>query len=182
MHTDLNEHWLRQVKFSDDDNYEDVEDVEDDAGEDESSVDLEDDAGKDVEDDDGEDESSVDVVSRAEERIVSQWREVSADEQHEMRQDVDKILQPLGSETRLVVMERVNGIAVLFICMTLAAVMNLRDHFRSRQLRDIIMKLFTVLSRATRTVDIKRLTWPVTQSELQSSFFSPVPGYQVSHC
>ena len=131
---------------------------------------------KDVEDDDGEDESSVDVVSRTEKRIVSRWREVSANEQHEMRQDVDEILQPLGSETRLVVMERVNGIAVLFICMTLAAVMNLRDHWRSRKLRDIVEKLFTVLSRATRTFYINRLTWPLTQFELQSSFFSPVPG------
>jgi len=31
------------------------------------------------------DESSVDDVTRTEDRIVSQWREVSADEQHQLR-------------------------------------------------------------------------------------------------
>jgi len=152
VHAELAEWSLTQAEFSDSDDNEDVED------------------------DDSEDVSSVDVVSQADARIVSRWREVSANEKHEMRQDVDEILQPLGSETRLVVMERVSGIAFLFICMTLAAVMNLRNHWRSRKLRDIVKKLFTVLSRATRTFYINRLTWPLTQFELQSSFFSPVPG------
>ena len=44
-------------------------------------------------------ESSVD-------RIVSQWREVSADEQSQLREQIDEILRPLDLQTRLVVMQR----------------------------------------------------------------------------
>ena len=53
-------------------------------------------------------ESSVGDVVRCEDRIVSQWREVSADEQHELRGKFEDILRPLGFSTRLLVMERAN--------------------------------------------------------------------------
>jgi len=49
------------------------------------------------------DESSVDDVVQAEDRIVSQWREVSADEKHQMHEQFDEILRPLGLQTRLLV-------------------------------------------------------------------------------
>jgi len=51
-------------------------------------------------------ERSVADVSETENVIVSQWRDVSADEQHQLRDRVDEILRPLGFKTRLVVMER----------------------------------------------------------------------------
>ena len=51
-------------------------------------------------------EPSVDVMR--EDVTVSQWRDVSADEQHEMRQQFDEILRPLGLQCRLVVIERAN--------------------------------------------------------------------------
>jgi len=40
--------------------------------------------------------------------IVSQWREVSADEQHRLRDSVDEILRPLGLETSMLVVRRAN--------------------------------------------------------------------------
>ena len=40
--------------------------------------------------------------------IVSQWREVSADEKSQLRERFDEILRPLGYETSLVVMRRAN--------------------------------------------------------------------------
>jgi len=52
-------------------------------------------------------ESSVDV-SGTEDVIVSQWRDVSADEEHQMRQQVDEIIRPLGFETSLLVIRRAN--------------------------------------------------------------------------
>ena len=42
-------------------------------------------------------ESSADDIIQCEDRIVSQWREVSADEQHEMREKFDEILRPFRS-------------------------------------------------------------------------------------
>ena len=89
---------------------------------------------------------SVRGVRQTEERIVSRWKEVRANEKHELRDEVDKILRPLGDETRLVVMERTNNIVLCFVCMTLTAVMGLRDLWRSQQLRDILKSLFNVLS------------------------------------
>ena len=119
-------------------------------------------------------ERSVNDVSETENVIVSQWREVSADEQHELRDKVDEILRPLGLETRLLVMRRANGIALYFICLTLSAVMSLRDQWLSRELTDIVEELFTLLSTASRTVRVKRLIWPVTEYErsLQGKEFS----------
>ena len=52
------------------------------------------------------DESSVDDVTQTEDRIVSQWREISSDEQHRLRDRVDEIFRPLGLKMRLVVIER----------------------------------------------------------------------------
>ena len=51
------------------------------------------------------DESSV---RQTEDRIVSQWREVSADEKHQLRDKFDDMLRPLGYETSLVVIRRAN--------------------------------------------------------------------------
>jgi len=123
-------------------------------------------------------ERSVDDVVRREDRIVSQWREVSTDEKHWLRDKFDEILRPLGYETSLVVIRRANSLALYFICMTLAALMSLRDQWRSRQLRDIVLSLFTFLSGATDTVYVKRLIWPLSDYERCLDFFSPVQGKQ----
>ena len=121
-------------------------------------------------------ESSYEDGRQTEDRIVSQWREVSADEKHELRDKFDEILRPLGLQTRLVVVERANSHALYFICMTLAALMSLRDQWRSRQLRDIIESLFTFLSRASRTVRVKRLAWPLSDYKRCLEFFRTVQG------
>ena len=54
------------------------------------------------------DERTVNDVSETENIIVSQWSDVSADEQHELRDRVDEIVRPLGLETRLAVIRRAN--------------------------------------------------------------------------
>jgi len=79
------------------------------------------------------DESSVDDVSRTEHRIVSQWRAVSADEKHQMREQVDEILRPIGLQTRLLVVERANSLALYFLCMALSAVIRLRVQWSSSE-------------------------------------------------
>jgi len=114
-------------------------------------------------------------VTQCEDRIVSQWREVSADEKHELRERVDEILRPLGFEISLAVIRRANSIALYFICMTLAALMSLRDQWRTGQLRDIVQSLFSLLA-GTDKVYIKRLTWPVTDYERCLKFFTSVNG------
>ena len=108
--------------------------------------------------------------------IVSLWRQVSADERHK----VHEILRPLGFETRLLVMRRASSIALYFICLTLSAVMSLRDHWRSQELRDIVQELFTLLSGVTRRVWVKRLTWLLTDYERCLEVFSSVHGKQVA--
>jgi len=121
-------------------------------------------------------EYSVDDVGRAEDVIVSQWREVSANEQHQVHEQVDEILRPLGFETRLLVIRRANSLALYFLCLTLSALMSLRDKWRSRQLREIVQKFFTFLSGATDKVYIKRLIWPVSDYERCVEFFSYLQG------
>jgi len=116
----------------------------------------------------------VNDVSQTE--IVSQWRDVSADEQHKLHDKVDEILRPLGLETRLLVMRRANGIALCFICLTLSAVRSLRDQWRSQQLRDIVKNLFNLLCTACHKDPVKRLIWPVTEYEQCLDFFHLVQG------
>jgi len=111
------------------------------------------------------DESSADDVIQCEDRIVSQWRKVSPDEKSQLREQIDEVLRPLGLQTRLVVVERANSIALYFICMTLLALTGLRDLWRSGQLRKIVQSLFKFVSGATRRVWVKRLTWPVADYE-----------------
>jgi len=116
-------------------------------------------------------ESSVDDVTETEDRIVSQWAEVSADEQHQLRERFDEILRPLGLQTRLLVVEKANSLALFFTCLTLSALMSLRDQWRSRRLRDIVQSLFRLLSGA-RYLSLKRLIWPVTDYERCVDFFT----------
>jgi len=125
------------------------------------------------------DDSSVDDVTRTEDIIVSQWKEVSADEQHQLREQFDEILRPLGFETSLVVIRRANSLALIFICMTLSAVMRLRDQWSSGQLKDIVQSLFTFFLAATHTVRVKRLTWPLTDYKRSLKFFSFAQGEQI---
>ena len=117
-----------------------------------------------------------------EDRIVSQSRALlPADSRGEVQRKVDEldeILSPLGLQTRLVVVERANSLAMYFICMTLSALMSLRDQWRSRQLRDIVKSLFTFLSGANRTVYVNRLTWPLSDYQRCLNFFSSVQGKQ----
>ena len=119
-------------------------------------------------------ESSASPVD--EDRIISQWREVSADQRSQLREQIDDIVRPLGLQTRLVVLERANSIALCFICMTLLALTSLRDLWQTGKLRDIVQSLFTFLSGATRPVLVKRLTWPLTDYERCLEFFSSVEG------
>ena len=126
------------------------------------------------------DETSVDDVNQSEDRIVSQWREVSDDKKHELRERVDEILRPLGYETSLLVIRRANSIAFYFICMTLAALMSLRDQFQGELLRSTVQKLFSLLSHAARRVRVKRLTWPMSDYERSLKFFSFVKGKQTT--
>jgi len=124
----------------------------------------------------------VDDVVQCEERIVSQSRALlSADDRAQVQSEVDELnerLRPLGVQTRLVVVERANSLALYFICMTLSALMSLRDQWRSRQLRDILQSLFIFLSGATRTVHVKRLIWPLSHYQRCLDFFSSVQGKQ----
>jgi len=118
-----------------------------------------------------------------EDRIVSQSEALlPAGSQDEIRRgvdDLDEILRPLGLETSLVVIRRANSLALYFICLTLAALMSLRDQWRSQQLRDIVVeKLFTFLSGATRRVFVRRLTWPLTDYHRSLDFFSSVQSKQ----
>ena len=119
-------------------------------------------------------------VVQCEDRIVSQSRALlPADSRGQVQRkvdEIDEILSPLGLQTRLVVVERANSLALYFICMTLAALMSLRDQWRSQQLRDIVQELFTFLSGATRRVWIKRLIWPLSDYERCLGFFSSVQG------
>ena len=132
-------------------------------------------------------EWSVDDMSQAEDVIVSQWREVSADENHQMREQVNEILRPLGFETSLLVIRRANSLALFFICMSLSAVMSLRDQWRTRRLRDVVQKLFTILAGntrpdgSTREVRVKRLTWPLTNYERCLEFFQSLQGKQAMY-
>jgi len=127
-------------------------------------------------------EQSVDDVARTEDVIVSQWRDVSADERHQMREHFDEILRSLGFETSLLVIRRANSLALFFLCMTLSALMSLRDQWSTGQLRDIVQSLFTFLSgntdddADTRRVHIKRLTWLLTDYERCFEFFSSLQG------
>ena len=121
------------------------------------------------------DESAVNV-GQTENIIVSQWKEISADEKHELRNRFDEILRPLGLQTRLVVMERANSIALYFICMTLSALMSLREQWGSEQLTDIVQSLFTFLSGATQIVRANNLIWPQTDYKRCLEFFSSVQG------
>ena len=125
------------------------------------------------------DELRIDDVKQTEDIIVSQWnngREVSADVRHQVRDKVDEIIRPLGYETSLVVIRRANSLALCFICMTLSALMSLRDQWCSRQLRRTVEEIFTFLSHATETVRVRRLTWPLADYQRCLNFFSFVQG------
>jgi len=112
-----------------------------------------------------------------ENRIISRWREISADDQNQLRDRVDEILRPLGFETRLLVMDRAESIALCFLCMELSAVMSLRDQWQSGQLKNIVQSLFTFLLGATHpAVLVKRLAWALTDYERSLMFFSSIQG------
>ena len=123
-------------------------------------------------------------VEHIEEVVVSQWREVSADKKHEIRGRVDAILRPLGFKTSLLVIRRVNSLALYFLCMTLSALMGLRQQWRTLELRDIIEQLFAVLAGDTRSdsrarrVFVKTLIWPLTDYERCLESFHFLQGKQ----
>jgi len=119
-------------------------------------------------------DSSVDDVGRTEDVIVSQWRDVAVDERNQLRDQFDEILRPLGLKTKLVVVEKSNSIALFFLCLTLSAIMSLRDQWRSQQLRDVVQKLLTFLSGGAARV--KRLAWPACDYERCLEFFKSLQG------
>ena len=126
------------------------------------------------------DESSVEDVAQCEERIVIQSRALlpagSRDQIQSGVDYLDEILRSFGLQTRLIVVERANSLALYFICMTLAALMSLRDQWYTRQLRHTVQSLFTILASAVQTVVIKRLAWPLSDYERCLGFFSSVQG------
>ena len=130
------------------------------------------------------DESTVDDVVQCEDRIVSQSRALlpagSQDQIQSKGDNLGELLRPLGSEMRLVMVERANCLAMYFICMTLAAFMSLRDQWHSQHLRRTIQSVFTFLSGSIRKVRLKRLTWRLCDYERCLQFFSSVQGKHLS--
>jgi len=120
-------------------------------------------------------ELGEDVVHH-EDRIVSQWREVSDSKKTQLREQIDELVRPLGLQTRLVVLERANSITVFFISETLSALMRLRQQWSSGQLRGIVQSLFTFLLGANKTVRVRKLTWPLTQYERCLQCFNSLQG------
>jgi len=118
------------------------------------------------------------AVSQTEVLIIAQYGAVSADERHQMREQVNEVLRPLGLETSLLMIKRANSLALFFTCMSLSAVVNLRDHWNTGQLRDIVESLFTLLSGATVTVRVTRLTWLETDYERCLESFTSLQGKQ----
>ena len=118
------------------------------------------------------DPSSVDDVIRCEERIVSQWREVPADQKHQLRDQVDELLRPLGFKTRLLLLERDNCVAHYFVCVTLPALVRLHLQWLSRELTNIIQSLFTFLLDCTRPVLVKELDWQQADYRRCLKFFT----------
>jgi len=125
---------------------------------------------------DAELNESLAAKVQAEDVIVSQWLELTADEQHQYRDRVDEIFRPIGYETSLVVIRRANSIALFIMCLTLSALMNLREQWRNGQLRQIVQSLFTFLSGSTQTIYIKRITWPLNDYEQCLQFLTCVQG------
>ena len=123
------------------------------------------------------DESSVDDVIQCEDRIVNQSLAVlPPGSKAEIQQEVDEILQRFGYETTLVVIRRANSLALYFICLTLSALMSLRDQWSNGPLKDIVQSLFTVLSSAAHVVRVKRLSWSQTDYDRCVEFFSSSEG------
>jgi len=126
----------------------------------------------------------VDDVNECKEKIVYQSEALlPVGSKKRIRHKVSKLnelLQPLGLETSLVVIRRANSLALFFICMTLSALMTLRDQWRSRQLKDIVQSLFTFLSGTSKTVRVERLAWPLTQYERCLQCFNSSQGTPTS--
>ena len=127
------------------------------------------------------DESSVPDVVQIEGVIVSQWDAVSADQLHEMHQRVNEALRPFGCKARLLVIEQANSLAIYFLCMTLSALMSLRDHWTTGQLKEIVEEQLTLLSGATSPVRVKRLSWSQSDYERSLEFFSSSQSKQTVH-
>ena len=117
------------------------------------------------------DELSVDDVSHCENRIVNQSRALLyTNSLAGIQSELDDVLHRFGLQTRLVVVEKANSIVLYFICLTLFALMKLRNQWNSGKLRDIVQSLFTFLSGATREVRVKRLLWSKTDYERSEEF------------
>ena len=113
------------------------------------------------------DERSADDAT--EDMIVSHWIKISAKKKHEMRQQVDEVLRPLGWKTRLIVVDRSNSISLFFSCMDLSAFTSLNDQWLCGELKRIVESLFTLLTGAT--VQLKRLEWPLNEYERFSKIY-----------
>ena len=134
------------------------------------------------------DEWGVDDLVQCEDRIVIESRALlpaGFRGQIDRKVDeLDELLRPLGLETQLVVLSRANSIALFFLCMTLSAVMILRDQWRTGRLRDIVRKFFTFLAGntnpdgSTRDIYVKKLTWPLQDYERCCEFFHSLRGKQ----
>ena len=121
------------------------------------------------------DDSSADAMIQTEDTIVSQWENLPVSK-CDVRELVDKVLRPLGLETTLVVIRRANSLALYFICLSLSALMSLRDQWSNGSLKDIVQSLFTLLSGAGHEVRVKRLSWSQSDYERCVEFFSSVRG------
>ena len=117
-----------------------------------------------------------DCVSSVEETIVSRSRVLrSADAKEEdLDINVRQFAGRFGKETRFVLLEHVtNSIAAFFTCMTLLAVISLRDLWHKRHLRRKIEMLFEYAFLPDRgfprplsgRVHVKRVIWPLADYE-----------------
>jgi len=120
--------------------------------------------------------ADLDASQQTENIIVSQWKKFSANENPKMGHHVEGIFTFLSNDISVVLLIRANSIAVWFRCLTMAAIMSLRDHWQSGQLRDVLQRLFIFLSGAVGTLRVERIVWPQAEYDYCLSNFHFIQG------
>ena len=122
------------------------------------------------------DETSVEDVVATETRIVSRHRSLKSKEKKRLTKRLNKAAHPFELRVKLVVLERHNSIAAYFICSMLEGLHRLRCLWRSGLLKNIMESIFTLLTRQTSPIIIKRFVWSNDNYQACIKYFCNTTG------
>lgn len=123
--------------------------------------------------------SSGEPLQVVEDRIVSSYASVLRGKLENRLADIKRIFRDNGFDVDVAILTQKHSIGAYFTCESVDQIRQLRNHFKTGNLKKVLEEMFTLLSESTERVGIKNLVWSQDDFQRCEKHLTDLPGWLI---